>query len=412
MNPAPEPAPRRCPRRANPGQIGGRISADLLWGEPFRLFFPLAVLAGIIGVGVWPVALWGGMELFPNVIHTRLLVLGFFGGFVFGFLGTSMPRLLETPPFSQWETLPLLVLHAAAVAAFTANAIGTGDGLFAANALLLLLVLARRIPRRKSLPAPGFCLVLPGMACLFAGLALAALGRREPLEPAGELLFRLLTYHGFVLLCLLGAGGFLLPRFLGLGFRRAFDDGRQPARGWWLAAGGAVGTGLLIAATYVLEAMEHTRLGTTLRALLVVGYLLRELPLERLRFTRRGVDWMLVTGIACLPSGILAGGWWPELRVGLAHVELIGGFTMITLGVATRVVFGHSGNRALLERFHPGITLAAGLMLLGAATRIVGEWIPRLMVSHYIYGAVCWVGGLVLWAVCVLPKVTRPDPEG
>ena len=42
-------------------------------------------------------------------------------------------------------------------------------------------------------------------------------------SPEWALLGRLWSYHAFILLCILGAGGFLLPRFLGVGARHSFE---------------------------------------------------------------------------------------------------------------------------------------------------------------------------------------------
>jgi hypothetical protein len=135
------------------------------------------------------------------------------------------------------------------------------------------------------------------------------------------------------------------------------------------------------------------------------------MPLERLRWNWRGVQWQLIVGLVCLPMGVLAAGWWPAMRLTLSHLELVGGFALITMGIATRVIFGHSGAREKLERFHPWLTTAALLMLLGLASRISGDFLPGIQTTHYLYGAGCWIAGAVVWAACVLPRVLRPDPE-
>ena len=162
--------------------------------------------------------------------------------------------------------------------------------------------------------------------------------------------------------------------------------------------------------TFVHYPLGWPRTATTLRAVTMIGYLWHELPLERLRWIWNGVQWLLVSGLVFLPLGVLASGWLPGWRVALSHIELLSGFGLITLGVATRVVFGHSGEREQLERFHAPLTVAAVLMLLALLNRLSGDLVPSTMVSHYLYAALCWLGGTLLWAVRVLPKVLKPDP--
>src|SRR5690606_8225364 len=98
-------------------------------------------------------------------------------------------------------------------------------------------------------------------------------------------------------------------------------------------------------------------------------------------------------------------------RVALLHLTLIGGFAVITFVVATRVVFGHSGNIALLKGRNLWLLFALALMLFGMATRISGDYWPRIMASHYIYGAISWISGVLIWAWYVLPKVLMADTE-
>jgi uncharacterized protein involved in response to NO len=199
---------------------------------------------------------------------------------------------------------------------------------------------------------------------------------------------------------------------LGVGVRRKYPEGRLPSTPWLIGALVTLVAGLLVAGSYLADVWLDPRFGATARAAVVIGYLWWEIPVERLRWSGAGVQWLLVVGIVSVPGGILAAGWWPGLRVALGHIELMTGFCFITLAVATRVVYGHTGNREKLERFHPWITLAGGLILLAVPTRIAGEIWPKLMISHYLYGASGFIVGLALWMACVRPKVLRPDPEG
>ena len=388
-----------------------RLTFAELHQEPFRLFFPAATLAGLLGVLLWVPLLMGWTAEYPGAIHARLMVQGFFAGFMFGFLGTSMPRLLEVPPLCAREALGLLSLY---LATLTAQALGLqilGDALFAFELIFWFALLKGRCHAKRDLPPPTFVLVGMAFGSGLAGTVMHLAGRRWEFPFELELLTRLLSYHAFVLLCVLGAGGFLLPRFLGLGTRRQFATVSEPTLEWRKAAQFAGAPGVLIVGTYLLEAGGWPQIAVTIRAAVIAAFLWHELPLERLRWTWNGVQWLLVVGLACVPLGVLASGWWPGLRVALSHVELVSGFGLITLGVATRVVFGHSGERAQLERFHGPLTVAAGFMLLGLLNRLSGDLVPSTMTSHYTYAAVCWCGGLLLWAVRVLPKVLKPDPD-
>lgn len=388
-----------------------RISREDLFREPFRIFFPLAVLAALVGISLWPLMLGGWISEYPGPRHARLMVEGFFGGFIFGFLGTSMPRLLESRPLGGWEVVPQAILHVAAMVSFAAGSIQVGDVLFLTELAIWVAMLARRFPRRQDLPPPGFVLMPLAFGCAAAGIGIDWLGRRHELPQGAELLARLLGYHGFVLLCVMGAGSFLLPRFLGLGVREKYPTSRTPTSDWVRAALASAAAGGLIVLTLVAEAAGWALGGAAIRVIIIGLYLWSTMPLERLQWTWNGVQWFLVTGLVCTLVGVLACGIWPGWRVALSHIELIGGFGLITLGVGTRVVFGHSGQRPKLERFHPWLTAAAVLMLMGLVARVSGDILPQTMLRHYNYAAACWSAGLVLWAACVLPGVLRPDPE-
>jgi uncharacterized protein involved in response to NO len=112
-----------------------------------------------------------------------------------------------------------------------------------------------------------------------------------------------------------------------------------------------------------------------------------------------------------LTGGFLAVAFFPVYRAGLLHLTLMGGFGIVTLVVATRVVFGHSGNVALLGTTHRWLTVVVVLILGGMATRISGDLWPAIMASHYNYGALLWSAGVLLWSFKVLPKVLIPDAE-
>ena len=148
-----------------------------------------------------------------------------------------------------------------------------------------------------------------------------------------------------------------------------------------------------------------------LRFATTLAYLLLEFPFRRAPKLTSALGASLRIAFVVLASGFISIALFPEFRVSLLHLTLIGGFALITLTVATRVVFGHSGNLEKLKERNRWLLIAVAVMLLAMATRISGDFWPRIMLSHYSYGAIFWAAGVVLWSFFVLPKVLQAEDE-
>ena len=71
--------------------------------EPFRLFFPLAVLIGWVGVGHWLLYVLGVTSTFSGFFHGQVMMQAFMMAFALGFLLTAVPRRTQSPPPSTLE---------------------------------------------------------------------------------------------------------------------------------------------------------------------------------------------------------------------------------------------------------------------------------------------------------------------
>lgn len=379
--------------------------------EPFRIFFPGAVLTGIFAVALWPLHFAGFVAYYPGTTHAQLMAHGFFGGFIFGVLGTGLPRMLSVEPFSLTEVLVLSTLYGTMILLNF-----SGRVTYAAMAVIILLLaffacVAPRILKRKDMPPPGFVLVGMALLCLGAGAALSIVETYSEEIPMFWLTMqRLLSYQGFILLPILGVGGFLLPRFFDLPNTHEFEESRTPPPGWTAKAGLAAGAGLAILFSFIIEALGHERAGHAVRFVVAGAYLLTQVPVYRSAIHKNAVRGCLAVAIMLMLLGFLAVAIYPINKVAVLHVTLAGGFAVLTFGVATRVVFGHSGNQSLLARPNRWLLIAVGFMLLGMATRISGDFFPQVRVSHYGYGALAWILGSLIWAAYVLPKVLIPEP--
>ena len=132
--------------------------------EPFRLFFPLGMLAAMAGGMLWPLYYGQWLGYNPIDAHPRLMIEGFVGAFVLGFLGTAFPRLTGNRGWFGAELLVLGGLWTGVVVSAALGRVAAADGCFAALLGVLLCGLVLRWARgNRDTPPPGFVLALGGL---------------------------------------------------------------------------------------------------------------------------------------------------------------------------------------------------------------------------------------------------------
>lgn len=382
----------------------------LCCGEPFRIFFPLGVLAGISGVSLWPLFFAGlHHSFYPGAMHARLMIEGFMGAFVFGFLGTAAPRLTGAPLLSRGELRTLLTLYVLTVATHIAEQPVAGDAFFIVLLGVFARMLASRFAMRTELPPPGFVLVACGFGNAFVGALLAIVGARM-LRPDVAMAGTNLLHVGWVLLHILGLGGFLLPRMLGFP-----PDEPKPGPEWKARAWFAGAVGVVIAATLAAEPfvpfVAWPRALAAVQVAAAAAWLLANIPFHRVRVPNVTLTLALRAALVLLVAGLAFPLCWPLQRAAGLHVIFLGGFSLMAFTVGTRVVLGHSGFSHLFPTRLWFLVVTVLLILSATGLRVVGEFVP-LKRSNFLNGAShAWMTAAVLWAVFVLPKVRRADPE-
>jgi hypothetical protein len=267
-----------------------------------------------------------------------------------------------------------------------------------------------RFIKRKDLPPPSFILVIFGYFSAVSGIILLNQARFFEYNYFFITLGRNLLYQGFILFPLLGVSSFLIPRFLGFTNRQAFPESRTPPPGWTANALTVVSVGSLILLGFWLEHTGLTKVGGSIRALTAAGYLFFSLPLYRLPkipgflpLCLHAGLWLMIIGL-CLP--IIT-----DYRLIPLHTLFIGGFSLITIMVATRVIFGHSGHGFLFKSRMLFIGIITLFILISLDLRITGDLFPLSRNIHLALSAVSWMIAVIIWATIVLPKVLVPDPE-
>lgn len=390
-------------------------SARLCAEEPYRVFFPVALVAGVVGVLLWPLFYGGHLAYYPTFAHSRLMIEGFVGGFAIGFLGTALPKMLSAPALRIWQVLLLLCLHLAYCTAHALGKVQTGDALFALMMVLMLGFLAIRLVRRGALPPPGMVITGMGLLCGVFGAVWWAFFTISGSFTVTAFAQRLL-YQAFILLPLLGVGSFIFPMILGNPNKMARLSGAKKSSAWKRKAGESLLLGVLLIATYWIEVKGQAKMMSWTRFALCAVWLGKESGWMRLRSTKGVMAWSLRAGIVCLLGALVTTGIMQENRTALEHMLYIGGFGLITMIVATRVIFGHSGQGHLFKRWIKPLIACTGLLLLGMATRVSADFLAhindQIKMTHHNYAAYCWIAVSILWGIAILPSVKKqPFPS-
>ncbi|MBC8128524.1 MAG: NnrS family protein [Gloeobacteraceae cyanobacterium ES-bin-144] len=376
--------------------------------EPYRIFFPLGILAGIYGVMMWPMLYAGWLRFYPGEAHTRMMVEGFIGAFVLGFIGTAFPRLTGNRHWFSGEFFLLMLMWILTVVSHAINHTSAGDSIFGMMMFSLFISMAGRwVFGRKDIPPPGFALALTGI--LGAAVAAGFLAWSKPTMPHAWQFARLWLFQGFLLLPVMGVGPYLIPRFFGMASTHAFDDSITLPAGWWKKAVLSISAGLLIVVSFLLEVYGKPMSAYLLRAGVIVVWFSMETPVFRRAklSTTPGntIRWSMI-GMA---AGCLCAAFWPLARVGSLHLFFVSGIGLLTLAVGVRVILGHAGRHDLLTGKIVWLRWVAALIILAAITRMSCDFLPTLRVSHQIYAAYTWALAALIWLSVLAKHLLRNE---
>src|SRR5262245_4199775 len=184
--------------------------------DPYRVFFPTGVLLGIIGVAVWPLYFFGLTDGYSGRSHAFIQICGFLYCFAAGFLLTAIPRFTATESPRKYAQYGLAGLIAGSALAFEFQQFAMGHAAFLSAHIILIMMAIQRFVHRRQNPPETFGLVGIG---LFSGLLAGCINLAIALAivaPSWDLLGKRLLTEGMFLMLVLGIGGFLGPRLLGI----------------------------------------------------------------------------------------------------------------------------------------------------------------------------------------------------
>ncbi len=370
--------------------------------EPFRIFFPLGVVFGWIGIGHWLLYATGATATYSCSFHALIQMQAFMMAFAVGFLLTAVPRRTQGRPPSPLEILAAAGSLTTVVGAALTGHLAVQQVAYVALFLLLLQFAVRRFlgsgaGRR---PPAAFVLIPIGVLHGLGGALLIAVGSFAAIPAAMLALGRLGVEQGVFLCFAIGVGSLVLP--LMNGQPPPPDIGASPQERWRLLA--YAGAGITIFASLAMEAGGWERAGPMLRATALV---LTLGPRAGRRPGKPGLHrWLVWTAVWLMPLGLAASAIWPEYRVPALHVLFIGGFSLLAFGVATHVVLGHLALTNLALGRPPALVFLGTMIILAMLARLTADWSDTYF-EHLGWAAGAWLLASAAWLVFLGPKLLR-----
>lgn len=375
--------------------------------DPFRLFFPLGALLAIGGVVPWLFSGFGA-PLYPAELHRNMMINGFLLSFVCGFLMTAVPRFTSSA-FASTAEIAIVFAAISASAAFYFGGPGGWGNLFSALALAGLMSFGlRRFLTRANNPPFTFIFVALGIVLLlFSNVFFFLTSAGIISAPMHMTTAREVFSNGAILSLILGVGGRLIPGILGweeivVAQRDRYEKGRDflstiPKAIWTLMA--------FFLLSFLLLEFDFTAASLFLRAIVMTCFAFHYWRLLRAPKDRSYLTWSIWVSCWCLVIGSWLSLLWRSAYVHALHTTMIGGFSLLTVLVATRVILAHGKEGRGAERTARIIFAFTGLFLLATMMRVLAIIWPASYLKHLGFAALLWLSGFLIWLGWIAPKI-------
>ncbi|MFO0587060.1 MAG: NnrS family protein [Polyangiaceae bacterium] len=374
-------------------------------GEPFRLFFPIAIALGAGGVAHW--VLWGTGVLpqYLGTFHAVTQAQGFLLAFAAGFLMTAVPKRTQTAQASWLEIGALAALIPGVSFAELFNAPLLAQALFAAALVVIIQFAVRRFVGRAAgrRPPASFVMVPVGFLAGLVGACLRMVAMFGVGPSWVGSLGRSLALEGVFSCLVLGVGAFFFA--LALRGQAAPDLGKNAGDSRRAVLYGAAGLAMM--AGLALQDMGSVRTGLLVRAAVAIVVLVgakAHVPPSKPGWNRR-LMWLSAWAF---PAGLLLAAAFPDDRVAWMHVAFVGGFGLLAFSVGAHVTLGHAGYEAQRDGRPWQAAVFGGLFVAAMAMRATATHMPQVYLGWLATAAAIWLAGALMWAAFLIPKMWSP----
>ncbi len=389
-----------------PGRPVATRSAPGWRARPYRVLFPLGLVLAWAGTLHWVLHAAGLFPDYRPVFHAIAQVQGFLTAFMLGFLLTAIPRRTGTPPPSAFVMAAAVAMPVATTVAAWAGALALSQVFWLVAIAALLAFTVRRFRSKEAARRPPNSFVWIPVALLL-GVAGSLMTGAAALDEDTWLgvhdLGRLFLLQGMFLAMIAGVGGMILPRIT----RLASSADATSARRDRLARAGHLSAAVLLVASFLVEALVSLVWGYALRAALLFVLLI---AVPRLWRPPSAPGWHRVLvwlSAWMIPAGYALAAAFPFHKKAGLHVTFIGGFALMAFAVAAHVTLAHGGYKRLVSGRPWPVPLIGASFLAAVALRALVDADPARFFAWLGAAAVAFLAGTVLWAVLVIPRLSR-----
>lgn len=382
-----------------------------LFNFPFRLFFLLTGLYGVVTVGAWMSYLFGGLALplgWSSVHwHAHEMLFGLTSAAIAGFLLTAMCNWTGAPPLHGSALLGLACLWLAGrVMMWTAS--WWPAGWVAAVDLLFLPWMAIYVARVLLAHGNKRNLIMVAILLLLT-LANGMMHAGFMTGSGFWLTLGQLTAFNLITLMMVVIGGRIIPLFTINWLRNNGGDIAAVAPSARLDRVALITTALLVPADWLMGFPWITGFFAVVAGVLHGA---RLATWAGWKTGREPLLWILHLGYAWIVVALLLKGAAAFNLVAASawqHALGVGGMGTLILGIMTRVALGHTGRSLALPPFGVLIYLA---ITLGALSRVL----TAVQMMDYRVGlsiaAIGWSLAFSLFVLIYWPILNRPRADG
>lgn len=381
--------------------------------EPYRIFFPLGILIGVIGAAHWFFYWMGWISAYSGLLHSAIQIQGYMSCFIIGFLMTAMPRFASTFPAKFAEVSSIFILFLLNLLFLFLDRWVLSELAFMFVIVLFARFAIVRIKKRNPSVNPPVEFIWIPFALFNAliGSGILVLLRLGLIPSAMANIGEDLSRQGYVLAIVGGVGGFLIPRISGR-FQAAKPEGNacdmkdidsQRRRKMIFNLVSAV----FVFASFAFDSSETNVIGSFIRAAVITSVLWRSGAIPKTPRVKDLFVWLAWVSVWMVVLGLWLTAFFPQFEKTALHVIFLGGFSLMTFAIGTMVILSHSGQSDRLRKPIFVLWVVAAAVVFALLFRIVAIFIPTLFFQFLAIASLIWIFGSVSWFCYTVPQLGR-----